>query len=96
MKKVSLFKLISAGILATGMTVAPAMLPVSAQVGVPEPEGVIVAYEEDDGFDWGWLGLLGLIGLVGLAGGGGKRRNEDATAYRDPNRTVTAYRDPNR
>ena len=22
--------------------------------------------EEDEGFDWGWLGLLGLAGLAGL------------------------------
>ena len=23
---------------------------------------------DDEGFDWGWLGLLGLIGLAGLRG----------------------------
>lgn len=23
---------------------------------------------DDDGFDWGWLGLLGLIGLAGMRG----------------------------
>jgi hypothetical protein len=41
--------------------------------------------EEDDGFDWGWLGLLGLIGLAGLA-----RKNDDQVArYRDPNEVGT-------
>lgn len=31
-----------------------------------------VQYEEEDDFDWGWLGLLGLLGLFGL-----KRRDHD-------------------
>jgi hypothetical protein len=24
------------------------------------------ALADDDGFDWGWLGLLGLVGLAGM------------------------------
>jgi len=29
---------------------------------------------QDDGFDWGWLGLLGLAGLAGLRGRDRDRR----------------------
>jgi len=36
------------------------------------------AVNDDNDFDWGWLGLLGLIGLAGLRG-----RNPD----RDPQRS---------
>lgn len=35
--------------------------------------------EENDGFDWGWLGLLGLLGLAGLA-----RKREEPARYREP------------
>src|SRR5687767_1933175 len=35
--------------------------------GAPEvtPEAMT---EDDDGMDWGWIGLLGLLGLLGLRG----------------------------
>ncbi|MEX2535004.1 MAG: WGxxGxxG family protein [Trueperaceae bacterium] len=39
--------------------------------------------EDDDGFDWGWLGLLGLIGLAGLAG---RKRDNDTVARTDTTR----------
>ncbi|MFB9327141.1 WGxxGxxG family protein [Paenibacillus aurantiacus] len=32
------------------------------------------AANDDDGFDWGWLGLLGLLGLAGMRG---KDRHRD-------------------
>ena len=35
----------------------------------------VVATQEDDGFDWGWLGLLGLAGLAGL------RRRDDHVVH---------------
>ncbi|MFC4810857.1 WGxxGxxG family protein [Paenibacillus sp. GCM10023250] len=35
------------------------------------------AVDNDNDFDWGWLGLLGLIGLAGLRG-----RNHDQTPER--------------
>ena len=45
---------------------------------------------EDDGFDWGWLGLIGLAGLAGLAG----KKRQEPTAYRDPGvSTTSTYRD---
>lgn len=83
-----LLKLMSASILAIGLAITSTSLPASAQIAEPEIE----AYEEDDGFDWGWLGLLGLIGLAGLSRG---NRQPATVAYqRDPN--ATPYRDPNR
>lgn len=36
----------------------------------PNPNNTEVANEDDD-FDWGWIGLLGLVGLMGL------RRNDE-------------------
>lgn len=57
----------------------------------PEPVAPGATYNdpayaaENDGFDWGWLGLLGLLGLAGLAG-----RNKDrTTTYRTDDRVVT-------
>ncbi|MBD0267363.1 WGxxGxxG family protein [Pseudanabaena sp. FACHB-2040] len=41
---------------------------------------------EDDGFDWGWLGLLGLIGLAGLMG---RKDNDTATRYRTTDDVTT-------
>ena len=43
--------------------------------GTEAVEAVTTA--EDDGFDWGWLGLLGLLGLAGLGG----RRRETVIAH---------------
>lgn len=65
-------KLIGSGILAAGLAFLPATLPVQAQVEA-EPEVV----EEENDFDWGWIGLLGLIGLAGLAG----RKKQKETVY---------------
>lgn len=61
---------ISLAILAAGVTAAPAQDAVVAPVET-----------QDEGFDWGWLGLLGLLGLAGLAG---RKRNDrhDTTANR--------------
>lgn len=41
------------------MAIAPATMAQDA----PDP---LATETEDDGFDWGWLGLLGLAGLAGL------------------------------
>lgn len=86
-----LFKLFGVGFLAISTAVMPLSLPASAQidpgVGI-EREGI---YEDDNDFDWGWLGLIGLLGLAGLAGK--SRRNNDATAYREPDTVRTGYRD---
>lgn len=87
-----LFKMLGVSVIAISTAVRPLNLPISAQVLDPgvgvEREGI---YEDDNDFDWGWLGLLGLLGLAGLAGKG--RRNNDATAYREPDTVRTGYRD---
>ncbi|GAB4378680.1 MAG: hypothetical protein Kow00121_31120 [Elainellaceae cyanobacterium] len=101
MKFTNLAKVASAGILSLGLVVAPLSISASATEGTTVPDaGIgttdIEVEEEDDGFDWGWLGLLGLIGLAGLAG---KKRDDDRDRYREPSTTTyagtTATRDPN-
>jgi MYXO-CTERM domain-containing protein len=42
-----------------------------------------ITTEEDDGTDYGWIGLLGLAGLAGLLG-----RKRDDRVDGDRNRTV--------
>ncbi len=79
MKRFSLFKTLGVSLFLLGTTITPLALPVSAQVNQPN-EPRIVYENEDDGFDWGWLGLLGLLGLAGLA----KKNRQEPTAYRDP------------
>lgn len=61
------------GVAASGPVVAQADTApqVVAQVDPLEED---VVEEEDEGFDWGWLGLLGLAGLAGLA----KRGNTES------------------
>ncbi|MBE9160609.1 WGxxGxxG-CTERM domain-containing protein [Nodosilinea sp. LEGE 06152] len=44
------------------------------------------AVEDNDGFDWGWLGLLGLLGLAGLAG---RNKERTTTTYRTDDRVTT-------
>jgi hypothetical protein len=84
-----LFKMLGVSVIAISTAVMPLNLPVSAQALAPgvggEREGI---YENDNDFDWGWLGLLGLLGLAGKG-----RRNNDATAYREPDTVRTGYRD---
>lgn len=85
MKFTKLTKLAGASVLAASLSLGAAVAPAQAQVledeGIYETEGVYEEGYDNDGFDWGWLGLLGLIGLAGLAGGK-KRRNE--TVYSEP------------
>lgn len=80
MKRFSLFKTLGISLFLLGMTITPLALPVSAQ-GTQPNEPTVVYENEDDDFDWGWLGLLGLLGLAGLA----KKKRQEPTAYRDPN-----------
>jgi hypothetical protein len=83
----NLFKILGVGILSIGTALTPLTLPVSAQVAEPN-EPVVV--NENDGFDWGWLGLIGLLGLAGLAG----KNRQTPTAYREPDAASrTTYRD---
>ncbi len=95
--KSNLSKFVGASVISLSIALAPIIA--SAQVGDPTAptqtgtatEGVVAYEREEEGFDWGWLGLLGLLGLAGLAG---KNRREEAPRYRDPNATVgTTYRE---
>jgi hypothetical protein len=57
----------------------------TAPLNAPEATDEVEVETENDGFDWGWLGLLGLIGLAGLS-----RKNDDrVTRYREPDEVGT-------
>lgn len=87
-------KFLGASVLTLGLTLS-ANLPASATTAPPtdtvppadttapapiDATDDIETEADDDGFDWGWLGLLGLIGLAGLA-----RKEDDRVArYREP------------
>jgi MYXO-CTERM domain-containing protein len=94
MKIATLSKILGAGVIAFSLTA----LPVSAQTTTTpdagttnQPGTTTTETDNDNGTDWGWLGLLGLAGLFGLTG----RKKGEPTAYRDPNATVgsTGYRE---
>jgi hypothetical protein len=89
MKFSNVSKLIGAGVLAASVAVVPFTPPASAQSNTAPDntttttdstnQGVSNAdYNNDNDFDWGWLGLLGLAGLAGLAG----RKRHDDVRYR--------------
>lgn len=96
MKSNSLATWLGTGALALSLAVLPSILPASAQtssgsdgVGTTN-DGVGTTTTEDyndDGFDWGWLGLLGLAGLAGLKG---RERDDNHAAYADRTTTTSA------
>ncbi|MBV6621990.1 MAG: hypothetical protein KI793_03385 [Rivularia sp. (in: Bacteria)] len=82
MKLTKLSKTVCASAFAVSLAALPLSLPASAQTETLDTDvDRTVTVREDDGFDWGWLGLLGLLGLGGLAG----RNKNRETVYRDPN-----------
>ncbi|PZO59976.1 MAG: hypothetical protein DCF15_02765 [Phormidesmis priestleyi] len=91
MKNKSLATLLGTGAIALSLAVLPSTLPASAQTTTDPivPNNTITTTNDDDGFDWGWLGLLGLIGLAGLKG---RDRDDNRATYADPtiaDRTTT-------
>jgi len=102
MKFSNAIKLVSAGALSLSLSTLPMIQSASAQdatgtTGTTDTTGTAdttptADVDSNDGFDWGWLGLLGLAGLAGL---GGKKRDDDAVRYREPEttRTGTGYRE---
>ena len=96
MKRSDLSKAIGAGIIATGLALAPAHLPASAQTDTTggtnstttttSPRSDVSSADTDRDFDWGWLGLLSLSGLAGLI----PRKREENVRYT----TTTGDRDP--
>ena len=86
---------VSAGVLSLSIGVLPLTLSAQAQTttdpGANTGSGTTTYNNDRNGFDWGWLGLIGLAGLAGL---GGKKRENEPTAYRDPNAPGTStYKD---
>ncbi|MBE9215988.1 WGxxGxxG-CTERM domain-containing protein [Plectonema cf. radiosum LEGE 06105] len=84
MKLTNLSKTLFSSAFAVSLATLPLSLPASAQTGNLDPDttGTTIVREDNDSFDWGWLGLLGLLGLAGLTG---RNKRNDTVAYRDPN-----------
>ncbi len=87
MKRLALYRLMSVGVLSLGLAIAPMTLPaISQEANAPvgTETGETFGEEEEDGFDWGWLGLIGLLGLAGLAGKDQRNNNTGPAVYREP------------
>ena len=80
MKLSTIYKMSGTGLLALSLAILPFTTSSKAQI---DPEPGIAVVEEDDGFDWGWLGLLGLLGLAGLAGKN-KQTHYETTTTTEP------------
>lgn len=89
MKLSHLYKLSGAGLLAISLAVIPFSALAQTQTETDSVETVAV---EDDGFDWGWLGLLGLLGLAGLAG----KKNHQNNSTHEVENTQPFPRTPSR
>lgn len=94
MKPSKFSAIVASGLIAASLGIAPLTLPASAQTDTyTTPRQDVLEVEEDNDFDWGWLGLLGLIGLAGLAG---RKRHEPVARYdyereREPDATRSGY-----
>jgi hypothetical protein len=97
MKISNLSKFVGASVIAASVAVVPFHLPASAQSDTAPSNTTTTtgtnqgtyASEQDNGFDWGWLGLLGLGGLAGLAG---RKRPEEVRYRTDDEVRTTNYR----
>ena len=94
--KSNLSKIAGASILALSLATVPAYAQTDTAPGATTTDNIpntgtnVITTRDDDGFDWGWLGLIGLAGLAGLAG----KKRQEPTAYRDPNAVgTTTYRE---
>jgi hypothetical protein len=102
MKNKSLATWLGTGALALSLAVLPSILPASAQTTTGDgvgttSDGVGTTTTtnddyNDDGFDWGWLGLLGLAGLAGLKGR--DRDHDNRATYADRTTTTTSSNNP--
>lgn len=66
--------------LAMALAIAPMAL--TAQATTDTTAGVVHT-DDNDGFDWGWLGLLGLLGLLP------RKRKDDVVETRTTTGTTT-------
>ncbi|MDV2994547.1 MAG: hypothetical protein N4J56_004201 [Chroococcidiopsis sp. SAG 2025] len=98
MRLSSFSKILGISTIVVSTTILPLNLPANAQIIAPDVEREDVYEDEDDGFDWGWLGLIGLFGLAGLAGKNKRREpvveRDSSLGNRISDREPTAYRDP--
>jgi hypothetical protein len=86
MKISNLTKFVGTGLLTASVVVLPFNVPAWAQSNTTgdntttttAPTQGVDNTQQDNDFDWGWLGLLGLAGLAGLAG----RKRPDEVRYR--------------
>ena len=69
--------LLAVAILGVGLAAPSA----SADVYRVAQDDTTAESEDDDGADYGWIGLLGLAGLAGLAG---RKRRDDDVVRREP------------
>ena len=56
----------TARIAAVGLAMTFGSMAIAPTTMAQDAVDPVTIEEEDDGFDWGWLGLLGLAGLAGL------------------------------
>ena len=75
----------AAVLLSAGAAIAQAP-PTSDDANYPGTVAAPAVVEEDDGMDWGWLGVIGLAGLLGLK----KRKDEPVRTH--PTNTGTMNR----
>ena len=72
----------TARIAAVGLAMTFGSMAITPTIAAQDAPDAVVE-EEDDGFDWGWLGLLGLAGLAGL------KSKEPEVIHRDSTRNTT-------
>jgi MYXO-CTERM domain-containing protein len=89
MKFSNIIKLVGAGALSLSLSALPMVHSASAQdatgrtgtTGTTRDTTSRADVHSNDRLDWGWLGLLGLAGLAGLRG---KKRDDSAVRYGEP------------
>jgi hypothetical protein len=74
-----------------GLTAAPALVLAQADpASIDEQNSAMTETapmtQQDDAFDWGWIGLLGLAGLMGLKRR--ERETRDTVRTRQPGQPV--------
>jgi hypothetical protein len=87
MKNFNLFRFARVGALVlclTVLTAVSAFAQSSNTSGTAANRTETRTVQQDNGFDWGWLGLLGLAGLAGLLP---KKRTVEVHENRTTNRT---------
>ena len=70
MKFSNVSKFVGAGVVAASLAIVPLTVSAQTQDTAPGTEnnrsGEVQTADNDNDFDWGWLGLFGLAGLAGL------------------------------